>query len=222
MSDFVVPLSTRRLFAVLLIYGLALAAIAWPLDAVSYRAVFGDDDGLFERLAPLLWLSLALACAVQAVPMADGRGRGRNLFLMAVMAASMAMREADWLDELSSPGHLRWVALAFVLAIALRGLWLGLRTLRHRASWREAWVWTLASGVFVALALEAMDLWMGLALDTYRLALQEQTQHLFGAWQRGFTCAAPLIFSLALWQWRRSIVAATPLDDGSSRFATLR
>jgi hypothetical protein len=221
MSDLVVPRSTRCLFAVLLIYALALAAVAWPLDAGSYRALF-EYDALFERLAPVLWLGLALACAVQAVPLADGRGRGRNLFVLALIAALLAMREADWLDRLGSIGHLRWVALAFVLAVTFRGLWLGLRTLRRRASWREAWVWTLASGVFVALALEAMRLWIGLAVDTYGVALPERTQRLAGAWQDGYACVVPLIFGLALWQWRRSIVAATPPDAEPSRIAALR
>lgn len=221
MSDFVVPRPTRRLFAVLLIYGLALVAMAWPMDAATYRAVL-SEGGLLDRLAPLLWLGLSLACAVQAAPLADGRGRGRNLVVLAAIAALIAMREADWLDSLSSFGRLRWVAIAFLLAIVFTGLRLVTRPLRHRASWRLIWVWTMACGVFLALALEALDLWMDVALDTYRLALPAEAQRLVGAWQQGLSCAVPLIFCLALWQWRRGIAAATPLDDGPSRYAALR
>lgn len=238
MNELVVPVSTRRLCLALLLYAAALAAIAWPLDLTGYRAMF-SESGPFERLSPVFWLALALACAVQAAPLANGRGRGKNLVMLAVIAALLAMREADWHYKLAggnvlrlkfyahNPASFEVKLIAFMvvlsgLIVVLRAAWLGVRTLRQRGSWREPWVWTLAIGLLATVGTKMLDRSIGLAREWFAVALPEQTGHLIGAWEEGFECALPLIFGLALWQWRRSVTAAIPLDARSPSVAAYR
>lgn len=238
MSDSVVPAAARRLWLGLVLYAVVLAAIAWPLDLTDYRAMF-SERGPFEMLSPVLWVALALACAVQAVPLANRRGRGTNLVVMAVIALLLAMREVDWHYKLAGGNVLRLkfyaqntasfevklIAATVVLiglVVVLRGLWLGVATLRHRASWREPWVWTLATGLLATVGSKLLDRSIGLVREWFALTLPEQTGRLIGAWEEGFECALPLIFGLALWQWRRSVTAAVPRDARSSEIAALR
>lgn len=230
-----VPVATRRLLALLLVYAAALAAIAWPLDLADYRAVF-SEQGPFELMSPAFWVALALACAVQAAPLADGRGRGRNLVVLAVIALLLAMREADWHYELAGgnvlklkfyangPATLEVKLIAAVvvligLAVLLRGLWLGIQTLRRRAAWREPWTWTFAVGLAAMVATKVLDRSLNVLRESFALSLPEHTGHLIGAWEEGFECALPLIFGLALWQWRRAVlprpVGATTLPLSS-------
>lgn len=233
-----VPVTTRRLLGFLAVYALALAALAWPLDLGSYRAIF-SEQGPFERLSPVFWVGLALACAVQAAPLANGHGRGRNLVVLALIAVLLAMREADWHYKLAGGNVLRikfysqgsatlevkLIAAVIVivgLVIVLRALWLAIATLRHRAAWREPWVWTLAIGLLAMVGTKMLDRSLNLLREWFALTLPEQTGHLIGAWEEGFECALPLIFAVALWQWRRSLTAATPLDAHSSRFVAIR
>lgn len=222
------PVATRRLLVLLLVYAAVLAAIAWPLDLADYRAVF-SEQGLFELTSPVFWVALSLACAVQAAPLADGRGRGRNLVVAAVIALLLAMREADWHYKLaggnvlklkfyahgSATLEVKLIAAAVVLvglAVLLRGLWLGFQTLRHRAAWREPWTWTFAVGLVAMVGTKVLDRSLNVLRESFALALPERTGHLIGAWEEGFECALPLIFGLALWQWRRALNAATPVD----------
>lgn len=215
------PLSTRRLLGVLLVYAVALAVLAWPLDLADYRAVF-SERGPFEFLSPVFWVGLALACAVQAAPLADGRGRGRNLVVVAVVALLLAMREADWHYKLAGGNVLRLkfyahgsasievklIAAAVVLVglvVVLRALWLGFQTLRRRAAWREPWVWTLVVGLLAMVGTKMLDRSLNVLREAFALSLPEQTGHLIGAWEEGFECALPLIFGLALWQWRKAL-----------------
>ncbi|MGH8517066.1 MAG: hypothetical protein ACREUE_06360 [Panacagrimonas sp.] len=238
MSDSLVPVSTRRLWAALVLYALILSVIAWPLDLAGYRAVF-SERGPFERLSPLFWLALALACLVQAAPLANGRGRGKNLVVTALIALLLAMREADWHYKLAGGNVLRLkfyahnpasfevklIAAAVVLVglvVVIRALWLGIATLRHRASWREPWVWTLATGLLATVGSKVLDRSIGLVREWFALTLPEQTGHLIGAWEEGFECVLPLIFGMALWQWRRSLAAAIALDARSSGLAIYR
>lgn len=238
MSDSVVPVAARRLWLALLLYAVALAAIALPLDLTDYRALF-SERGPFEMLSLVLWVALALACAVQAAPLANTRGRGTNLVVMAVIALLLAMREADWHYKLAGGNVLRLkfyahnpasfevkliaaVVVLIGLVVVLRGLWLGIGTLRHRASWREPWVWTLATGLVATVGSKLLDRSINLTREWFAISLPEQTGRLIGAWEEGFECALPLIFAMALWQWRRSVAAAVPLDARSSEIAALR
>jgi hypothetical protein len=217
--------SARRLLLLALgVYALALAALAWPLDLAGYRALF-SERGPFERLSPVLWGLLGLACAVQAALLANGRGRGRDLATMAVIAALLAMREADWHYQLAGGNVLRLrfyahndaafeiklvaaVVVLAALAVVLRAAWRGIPTLRRRASWREPWAWTLAIGLIATVATKILDRSIGLAREGFAVTLPERAGHLIGAWEEGFECVLPLIFGLALWQWRRAIAAA--------------
>lgn len=216
------PVATRRLLGVLLAYAVALAALAWPLDLADYRAVF-SEQGPFEWLSIMFWIGLALACAVQAAPLADGRGRGRNLVMLAVVALLLAMREADWHYKLAGGNVLRFkfytqgsasfevklIAAVIVMVglfVVLRALWLGFQVLRHRAAWREPWTWTLAVGLLAMAGTKLLDRSLNVLRESFGLSLPEQTGHLIGAWEEGFECALPLIFGLALWQWRKALV----------------
>ena len=238
MSDPVVPVATRRLWLALIVYAVALAALAWPLDLTDYRAMF-SERGPFELLSPVFWVAVALSCAVQAAPMANRRGRGTNLMVMAAIALLLAMREADWHYKLAGGNVLRLkfyaqnpasfevklVAATVVLiglVVVLRGLWLGIATLRHRASWREPWVWTLATGLIATVGSKLLDRSIGLVREWFAITLPEHTGHLIGAWEEGFECALPLIFGMALWQWRRSVTAARPIDAAGSESVAWR
>jgi cytochrome bd-type quinol oxidase subunit 2 len=238
MSALALPATPRRLLLALALYAVALAALAWPLDLADYRAVF-SEQGPFERLSPVFWVGVALACAVQAAPLADGRGRGRNLVVLAGIALLLSLCEDEWHYALAGGNVLKLkfysqnpasfevklIAAAVVLVglvVVLRGLWLAVSTLRHRAAWRAPWVWTLAIGGIAMVLTKLLDRSIGLAREWFAITLPEQAGRLIGAWEEGFECALPLIFALALWQWRRGVNAATPIDARVSRWAAQR
>lgn len=208
--------SLAWLLAALVLYAVALSLIATPLDLEQYRAVF-SERGPFERLSPLFWLLLWLATWVAAWRLP--RATRWNLATVGCVALLFAMRELDWHYKLAGGNVLRIkfyqhnpaspevkIIAAIVvlagLAVLCRTLYLAFRHLRQRGSYSERWTWTMLVAVAVGLGTKMLDRTISLAGEWFGTRFAESTGQLIGAYEEGFECALPLIFALALVQYR--------------------
>lgn len=206
-------LTLRQLGAALGLYGLVLTALALVLTPQQAHAVF-SEQGPFELLSVPLWVMLAAWCFDLARPIPRGQG------VCGLLAVFAAAREADWhkaftVDSIfksnyyfDTPAPLAEklpaaIVAACAFALIIHALVLGLRFLRQRQAWQQAWMGTVVLGVAGLVGVKVLDRMISLAQDWFGFHIAGLAGRLIGAWEEGFEMALPIVFGLALMQYRR-------------------
>lgn len=204
----------RRLLAALLVYALCLTALTVTLDKAGFRQIF-SESGIVERLSEPAWLLLALACLLSVRPSNKAVG------VMGLVALFCAMREADWHYEFTGTSMLKLsyysrhaaplsekipagaVAL-LALIILCTALYLAVRTLRRPGALSQVWLQTMLIGAGVGVGTKLLDRMINLIYDGSGYRIGGVPGRMIGGFEEGFEFALPLIFGLALWQYRRA------------------
>lgn len=203
-----------RLLLLLLLYAVLLAALAVWLPAPTRQWMF-SEQGPFEELSIPFWV-LAGAWCFDPV-----RSRRASLVVTGLLCWAAAAREADWdraftADSIFKLTYYRRVAAplyekipAAIVTIAifvliLTALWMGLRFALRGGGLSQVWLRTAALGVVVLGGVKTLDRLNNWVMDATGHYLPSLYSHIVAAYEEGFEMALPLIFALAIRQYRRA------------------
>ena len=210
-------INLRILSIALLVYALGLTALVLILSPEQKQTVF-SERGPFEMLSIPLWLMLAAWCFAFAHEIR------KPLVVCGLLALFAAAREADWHKAFTadsifksnyyfdSPAPLTekvpagMVAL-FAFALIFYWLYLGIRFLRSGNALQHQWMQTLVLGTVTVFASKILDRMISWAHDWFGLEITGLLGRFIGAYEEGFEMSLPIIFGIALIQYRRAAMA---------------
>lgn len=205
-----VRLNVRALMLFALGYAGLLTALAFCLPEDQFRWMF-SEQGPFERMSIVFWLSLAALCLF--LPGLPYQGR----FAPALAALLAAGREADlhraftersifkssyYLKSAAPLGEKVLGGLVAFLALVVYLLGAGARYFFRARAWQRGWAQTLASGVGLLAICKMMDRAESVLGEWFGWRFAPVLKHLNGAWEEGFECLLPVLFIVGVLQYR--------------------
>lgn len=207
--------ATTRLLGVMFAYSVLLSCLALWLPDQHFAVVF-SETGVFERLGIVLWWVLAAWCIDPTRP------PHRHLAMCGLICAIAAAREADWHKAftqdsifksryyISAPAPFVEKVVAATVALSIFAILIHALVLGARLVWSdrrhllgEAWVQTLILGSAMLPVLYVLDRIRSWLTEDFGVQVTPMWSHLNSAWEEGFETLLPLIFAIALVQYRR-------------------